>query len=233
MEFVEEFKKAPFWQKLILVSVFGIIAAYVIYVFVVEDKKKELNTLEEEVGKLKSELNTLKAVYNQGTLKNVDEKLKEIQFKNQEILKKIEDMDRVVPKKPEMDSVLHLFSKLASKHKVVISEFKVLESKDKEIILYYDGSDGKVKTLQEAEKKGKEKSQGKDSSQKLPENSIKLRTVDFNFSVTGSSNSLIGFVEEFSKMERIIHIRSIEAKRETGWLKFNVEASTYYKPEDT
>lgn len=217
MDIREEWSQTSFWKKVLIVLVFGGIISYVIYVFLVESKKEELELLESEVESLRSQAKILDASTSPQILEKINRELYQIKLQNEEKISKIEAMKKSIPEKPDIDSVIRTISTVASLSKIHLANLKV--EQEEETIMYYE--DGVLKVFEQ-----------KDKDIKPPETSLKIRKINLTVSLFGDVRGFFEFLNRFSNIERIISINSVEIKKEANLLKYLLSVSVYYNPPE-
>ncbi len=229
MDIREQWEQTPYWQRVLLIIIFLLIFAFVIYNFLLSPKLEEYKSLQEEVSNLKNQNELLKNSTDAKKQEMLEKKLKEIKESLKQDQLKMKSLSNIIPPKPNLDDVLAIVSLTAKKNMVILNSFKI--DKEEEIYLYYNKDTDKLEEIKPKQDNANSNDK-KDKKIQIPENAIKLKKVIINTDLSGDIKGIKNFLDDISKSERFIVADNVVLKKEGSILRSTVNLVVYYLPEE-
>lgn len=215
-ELKEQWQQLPIWQKILLTVLISVIVSYLLFTLIVSPAEEELKSLEQEVEKLRSEREILSRTENKSLELSINKKLEEIKSITEKNLEELKNLEKAIPPKPKIESLLAFLSSAISASNIELSSFKV--EKEEDIYLQYDKASDSLKFF-------------KPDDKNMPKDAVHLKKISVQVLSKGKTTGLFSLLEILSKSDRLINIEKLEIKKEATKLIYSITLSVYFSPE--
>jgi Tfp pilus assembly protein PilO len=210
-ELKEQWEELETWKKFLITIFFSGIIVYIVYTFLLEEKISQVENLEGEVSKLRSDITYLKKYAKPEKLKKLNEKIISIQEKISQKEKELEKYKKYIPEKPFADKILIRVSQIANKAGIDLESFSIKEKKVVYAVYRKDLNRVIFK-----------------NSISNNETGIRLNKLSFEMKSAGTMKSLYSFLKKLTNTKRILILDKVDISKGKENLIFNIKFSSYY-----
>jgi len=231
------------WKKLLIITGISIGLAYLVYMFILSDKIKEKENLQNDIQNLNIQLETIKRNASPEKRAKLQQELEKEREKTEMLKLELEDVKAKFKPTDDAQTTLVFITDTVRNNNLILNKFIIKGIKD--VYLVYNPETKRI------EYKNNQSSSGSNENSLVPKNpldrkkkekkeqktvytsSVHLKRVDMSASIVGSTSGIIKFIKDVSYSKNYVRIEHIRLSKggKIGILTADVELSAYYSPE--
>ncbi len=121
----EQWANAPLWQRILVLAILPIVVVGMIWFYVIEPKKTELQELISKEKSLKQEINRYRRLLDPNSLKALEKQLERLKKEREVKKRELEAVVGKIPKYNEVDKVLDAINTIAIRNDILITSISI------------------------------------------------------------------------------------------------------------
>ncbi|RUM60941.1 MAG: hypothetical protein DSY59_02275 [Persephonella sp.] len=241
-----QWEELAVWKKLLIVIGLSLGIAYLVYMFIVSEKIKEIEKMRNEIENLNMEFANIKRNAPPEKRAKLQQELEKEKERTELLKVELEDVRAKFLPRDDAQTTLVFITEEAKKNNLILNRFVIKGVKD--VYLRYNPATDKIEYITnqssnnstnrgssiiprglKSEKKEQSKNQ---NTADMP--TVHLKKVDMGINIIGSSADVFKFIKEVSFANNYVRIERVSLNRgsKTNILNASVELSAFYSPED-
>jgi len=241
------------WKKLLIVLLISGILAYLVYFFILSEKIKEKERLQNELKQKEAEFEVIKRNASPERKTQLLQELEKEKAETEELKQKLEEVRARFKPRDDIKRTINFVTRIAKKNGVVIENINVLSTED--IYLRYNPNTDRVEqvVLGQAANTNKQQSRinqiknrlvpGKKNNQQQQqqeqnnfENLVHLKRFKYSVSVRGTTRGIVNMVRDIVRTRNFVNVDKISLVKEKqggNLVKTTLQLVSYTEGEKT